>query len=331
MAMDANGDFVVAYQVLNTTTYLYGVSAQRYNLAGSPQGKYSGSQQREQRQRGGRVAQGRDGLRRRLRDRLPGVRLEQPRRLCPASTTRPARPQGSTFRVNTPQQDNQGAPSIAMDSAGDFVIAWLDGGTTQTAGVYAQRYNSSGVAQGSNTAIGTAAGASNPSVAMEPTGQYVIAWQYTQTVGGPNNDDFTGVEAQAFDSSGNATTSVVVLSTSEDYDQGDAAVAIDTEGDFVVAWDSYGQGGTASSQATIIAQRVNSAGTLIGPTQFQPFDPVRRQPDAAEDRLRCRWRHHHRLAEQAQCDERQSERLRPAVRLCQRRADDQYARERDDQ
>ena len=50
--------------------------------------------------------------------------------------------QGSIFRVNTPQNDNQGAPSIAMDSAGNFVIAWLDGGTTQTAGVYAQRYNS---------------------------------------------------------------------------------------------------------------------------------------------------------------------------------------------
>ena len=89
--------------------------------------------------------------------------------------------QGSIFRVNTPQNDNQGAPSIAMDSAGDFVIAWLDGGTTQAAGVYAQRYNSSGVAQGGNTAISTVAGASNPSVAMEPTGQYVIAWQFTQT------------------------------------------------------------------------------------------------------------------------------------------------------
>ena len=36
--MDANGDFVVAYQVLNTSTYLYGISAQRFNLAGTPQG-----------------------------------------------------------------------------------------------------------------------------------------------------------------------------------------------------------------------------------------------------------------------------------------------------
>ena len=151
-----------------------------------------------------------------------------------------------------------------MDSAGDFVIAWLDGGTTQAAGVYAQRYNSSGVAQGSNTAISTVSGASNPSVAMEPTGQYVIAWQFVQT------GSATGVEAQRFDADGNALTSVVPLSTSETYDQGNASVAIDSEGDFVVAWESYGQGGTASSLATILAQRVNSGGTLIGPTQFLP-------------------------------------------------------------
>ena len=124
--------------------------------------------------------------------------------------------QGSIFRVNTPQADNQGAPSIAMDSAGDFVIAWQDGGTTQTAGVYAQRYNwlVRPEVQGSNTAISTVAGASNPSVAMEPTGQYVIAWQFTQTaVRRP------GIEAQRFDASGNALTSVVPLSTPENYFQ----------------------------------------------------------------------------------------------------------------
>ena len=173
--------------------------------------------------------------------------------------------QGSIFRVNTPQTDNQGAPSIAMDSAGDFVIAWQDGGTTQTAGVYAQRYNSSGVAQGGNTAISTVSGASDPSVAMEPTGQYVIAWQFKQTgtairVSRPSGSMPTGMPL----------TGVVPLSSSETYVQGSAAVAIDSEGDFVVAWESYGVGGTASSLATILAQRVNSGGTLIGPTQFLP-------------------------------------------------------------
>jgi Bacterial Ig domain/Dockerin type I domain len=268
VAMDPNGDFVVAYQVLNTTTYLYGISARRFNLAGAPQGSSvvlnngssdsaSGSLPKVAIDSAGDFTiayQGYDS-------NSHGVFAQQ----FNSSGTA----QGSIFRVNTPQADNQGAPSIAMDSAGDFVIAWEDGGPLngnpgQTAGVYAQRYNSSGVAQGGNTAISTAAGSANPSVAMEPTGQYVIAWQFTQTGTSP------GIEAQRFDANGNALTGVVPLSSSETYDQGSPTVAIDSEGDFVVAWESYGQGGAASSLATILAQRVNSGGTLIGPTQFLP-------------------------------------------------------------
>ncbi|HEV3310787.1 MAG TPA: dockerin type I domain-containing protein, partial [Chloroflexota bacterium] len=106
--------------------------------------------------------------------------------------------------------------------------------------------------------------ASNPSVAMEPTGEYAVAWQFTQQGTSP------GIEAQRFDANGNALTSAVVLSTPESYFQQAPAVAIDSEGDFVVAWQSFGVGGTASSLGTILAQRVNSGGTLIGTTQFQP-------------------------------------------------------------
>ena len=263
VAMDANGDFVVAYQVLNTNTYDYGISAQRYNLAGTAQGS---------------TLVINDGSSKSASGTLPKVAMDSvgdfviayqgydsdSHGIFAQRYNASGVAQGSIFRVNTPQQDNQGAPSIAMDSAGDFVVAWLDGGTTQTAGVYAQRYNSSGVAQGANTAISTVSGASNPSVAMEPTGQYVIAWQFTQTASSP------GIEAQRFDTDRNALTSVVPLSTSENYFQVSPAVAIDSEGDFVVAWESFGQGSTASSLATIIAQRVNSGGTLIGPTQFLP-------------------------------------------------------------
>ena len=274
--MDSAGDFVVAWHAYNTS-YVTTVYARRYTLNKPSSGNDSVTPQGSQFQVSpngasaslGKVAmdsagdfviawQGYDSDHH-------GIFAQQ----FNASGT----PQGNTFRVNTPQADSQVAPAIAMDSAGDFVIAWQDGGSAQTAGVYAQRYTynpgSGGpTVNGSNTAISTASGSANPSVAMEPTGQYVIAWQFTQTVNS-QNDDFPGVEAQRFDASGNALTSVVVLSTSEDYDQGDAAVAIDSEGDFVVAWESY-NAGTTNSLATILAQRVNSGGTLIGPTQFTP-------------------------------------------------------------
>ena len=194
-----------------------------------------------------------------------------------------------------------------MDSAGNFVIAWQDGGTTQTAGVYAQRYNSSGVAQGSNTAISTVSGASNPSVAMEPTGQYVIAWQFTQTGTTP------GIEAQRFDASGNALTSVVPLSTPENYFQ-DKPRGRDRQrrrfrrgvGEL---WP--GRDGFVAGHDPRPARQLGGHADRADPVPA--VDPDRRQPDVPEDCLQRRRQCHHRLAEQAQFDERQSERLRPAV------------------
>ena len=269
VAMDPNGDFVVAYQVLNVNSYLYGVSAQRFNLAGTAQGSpitvTTGSTQdvgalpKVAMDSAGDFViayQGYDSYNH-------GVFGQQ----FNASGTA----QGSIFRVNTPQHDNQSAPSIAMDSVGDFEIAWQDGGPLppnpgQTMGVYAQRYTytpgtGGPTSVGSNTAISTAAGAASPSVAMEPNGQFVVAWQFTQMGTNP------GVEVQRFNATGNALTSVVPVSSPESYHQGSPAVAIDSEGDFVVTWESYGVAGTSSSKPTILAQRVNSGGTLIGTTQ----------------------------------------------------------------
>jgi Bacterial Ig domain len=279
VAMDASGDFVVAYQVLDANTYLYGITAQRFNLAGTAQGS---------------AIKINDGSSNSATGALPKVAMDSTgdfaiafqgydanshgvfaQRFNASGTAK-----GSIFRVNTPQNDNQGAPTIAMDTAGDFLIAWLDGGSSQTAGVYAQRYNSSGVAQGLNTPISTVAGASNPSVAMEPTGQFVVAWQFTQSGTSP------GIEVQRFDAVGNSLTSVVPVSSPESYSQFSPAVAIDSEGDFVVSWESYGVAGTSSSLATIIAQRVNSAGTLIGTTQFTPSTQSgdsQRAPSIAND------------------------------------------------
>jgi hypothetical protein len=273
VAMDANGDFVVTWQALNASTYLYGVSAQRYNLAGTPQG--------------GTITLT-TGSSRSTMGESPKVAMDSTGDFVIAYQGYDANvlgifaqrynasgvAQGSIFPVNSVTTGNQSGPAIAMDSAGDFLIAWQDGGQAQDPGIYAQRYNASGAPQGTNTAINTikAGGGSspgNPSVAMEPTGQFAIAWQFTQTAAGTGNGS-QGIEAQRFNAVGTALTGVVQLNTPENYNQGSPAVAIDSEGDFVVAWESYGQGATASTVNTLLAQRVNAAGTLIGPTQFAP-------------------------------------------------------------
>ena len=63
---------------------------------------------------------------------------------------------GGEFRVNTTTAQDQINPSVAVDGAGDFVIAWQsqgqDGGGW---GVYAQRYDATGAALGGEFRVNT--------------------------------------------------------------------------------------------------------------------------------------------------------------------------------
>ena len=94
---------------------------------------------------------------------------------------------------------------------------------------------------------------------MEPTGQYVIAWQYQPSVGANQL-----IEAQAFGASGTATTiSPVAVSSTATGQQEAPAVAVDDNGNYVVAWSVENSNNTTS---TIAAQRINASGTLIGAT-----------------------------------------------------------------
>ena len=65
-------------------------------------------------------------------------------------------PNGLEFRVNTTTASSQILPSVAMDAAGDFVIAWQSYGQDGDGyGIYAQRYNSAGVSQGNEFLVNT--------------------------------------------------------------------------------------------------------------------------------------------------------------------------------
>ena len=101
---------------------------------------------------------------------------------------------------------------------------------------------------------------------MEPSGQYVIAWQYQPTAGADQV-----IEAKAFSASGTATTGTVTVSSVVNDQQESPAVAVDGHGNFVVAWSVSNNNDTTS---TISAQRINASGTLIGASgngaQFQP-------------------------------------------------------------
>jgi phosphoheptose isomerase len=253
VAMDSDGNFVIAWNSELQDGSGYGIYAQRYNSSGTPQGSeflvntYTNSEQRfssvAMDSDGDFVvvwqSSGQDGSN-------YGIYAQR----YNSSGT----PQGSEFLVNTYTTNQQRLPSVAMDSAGDFVVAWQSSVQDGTGyGIYAQRYNSSGTPQGSEFLVNsyTTFSQSLPSVAMDSDGDFVITWQsYEQDL------SYEGVYAQQYNSSGTAQGSEFRVNTNMIADQNFPSVAIDSDGDFVITWQSDLQDGSYNG---IYAQRYASA------------------------------------------------------------------------
>ena len=148
--------------------------------------------------------------------------------------------QGTTLAVNTFTTGDQTNAAVAMDSAGDFVIAWQSDGQAANYGIYAQRYASGGTAQGSNFLVSTATTKQvTPSVSMDSTGDFVVAWAGYGQEGG---QDY-GVYAQRYTSAGTVQAAQIHVNDYTTGNQQLPGVAMDATGDFVAAWESYGEDG----------------------------------------------------------------------------------------
>src|SRR5207253_2788466 len=88
-------------------------------------------------------------------------------------------PLGVEFPVNTFTTGDQRIPWVAMGAAGDFVVAWAsDGQDGSSFGIYAQRYDASGVPLGAEFRANTSTLNSQyaPAVAAGAAGDFVVAW-----------------------------------------------------------------------------------------------------------------------------------------------------------
>ncbi|MHC5858254.1 NHL repeat-containing protein [Nostoc sp.] len=167
--------------------------------------------------------------------------------------------QGSEFRVNSTTSGDQNSPTIAIDADGDFVISWT-GQDGSGSGIYAQRYNSAGVAVGSEFRVNstTSGNQNNSTIAIDAVGDFVISWTGQDASG-------SGIYAQRYNSAGVAVGSEFRVNNTTSGDQNNSTIAIDADGDFVVSWQSYGQDGDYYG---IYAQRYNNAGVAVG-VEFQ--------------------------------------------------------------
>lgn len=174
------------------------------------------------------------------------------------------------FLVNDFTGGLQDNARIARDAAGDFVVVWQREiqGSSNYYSVYAQRYNAAGQAQGSAFLVDTFTGSTDPttpSVAMDASGDFVIAWtSYGQAASGSLDD----IYARQYNAAGTALqASEFLVNTATSGWQRHSAVAMDAAGDFVVAWGSYID---VSGQiyGDIYARQYSAAGSAIQATEF---------------------------------------------------------------
>ena len=135
--------------------------------------------------------------------------------------------------MNTSTPSLVGAPHVASDPSGNFVVAWTAASAANPE-VMARRFDSNGTPLGEEFQVNSfstgyqAAGGA----AMSPAG-FVVSW------GGEGFGNTNGIFARLFDSGGNPVTDDLEVDpdpiTAPEPSSPD--VAMSAKGDFVVVWD----------------------------------------------------------------------------------------------
>ena len=264
VAMDADGDFVVTWSSNGQDGSGYGIYAQQYNAAGVAQGgEFRVNSFTTNSQRFSAVAMDADG------DFVVtwesanqdgdgfGVYAQ---RYNAAGVA-----QGGEFQVNTFTTSQQLRPTVAMDAGGDFVVTWSSSGQDGSDyGIYAQRYNAAGVAQGSEFQVNTFTTGRQrfSTVALDADGDFIVTWASDGQDG-----SLGGVYAQRYNAAGVAEGGEFRVNTFTLNNQRNSTVAMDADGDFVVAWQSYTQDG---GDYGIYAQRYDD----VGPDNADDAGPI---------------------------------------------------------
>jgi hypothetical protein len=173
-------------------------------------------------------------------------------------------PAGPEFAVGTYTTSDpyiviaSGSPAVAVGPTGDFVVVWsrvtLEREQNNTLDVFAQRFNAAGAQLGDEFRVNSGHAKRHPAVAIESTGEFVVAWQsYPSGVGNYR------VFGARFDAA--RLGSQFAVSTYTTNYQESPAVAAEPMGGFVVVWSSLYQDG---SDFGVVGRRFDADGSPAG-------------------------------------------------------------------
>ncbi|HEY0973933.1 MAG TPA: hypothetical protein VGE57_05520 [Solimonas sp.] len=179
-------------------------------------------------------------------------------------------PIGPEFVVNTYTVGRQNFPAVAMDAAGNFVVAWrssLQGSPGGT--IFAQRYAADGSKLGGEFRVGpdnsNRDSQSEPQVAMNAQGDFAIAWS-NREVGalaealGRNGDEDRWIEVRTYTADGNPRIAPKRTTVQADDPFPRAPrIGMDANGNIAVVWAS------AAGGTQLRVQHYDSSANALSP------------------------------------------------------------------
>jgi hypothetical protein len=141
----------------------------------------------------------------------------------------------SQLVVNTVAAGQQQHPDVAIDDSGRFVVVWEDdqdgNGSYQ---IMARGFNANGSERWTERTVNTVSGGqqTKPAVACDANGNFVVAWEDDQ-----DGNGFYQILARGFTAAGAQRIAPFTVNSVSAGQQFNPAIAMDLDGDFVVAWE----------------------------------------------------------------------------------------------
>lgn len=265
VAIDSAGNFVVSWGSYGSPN----VAAQWYDATGAPQGMETGVASVVGSAGGGAVGMDPAGNAVVVWFSLGSPGSDTSSYSAQARRFDSARlPIGAQFQVNTYTTGFQGAVDVAVNTSGDFIIAMENedssGSDTSGDSVQVRRYDASGLPVGTEFQVNsyTTGDQEFAAVATDGTGNFIVAWVSDGSA--ETDSSQTSILARRYDNNGLPLSGEFQVNTYTTYNQRDPDVAVDSAGNFVVVWTSYGGAGSDTSSASVQAQAYDAMGLPNG-------------------------------------------------------------------
>jgi hypothetical protein len=151
-------------------------------------------------------------------------------------------PLAGEFPISLFTTGDQFEPAVAPAGAGSWIVVWSsDGQDGSATGVFGRRIDDSGSVAGGEFAVNstTAGSQDEPAVASGASGRFVVVWESYS-----DRESTYDLVGRSFDAAGSPDGDEFAVNVHEPGGQYQPALAARPSGDFVVAWDSYGQDGS---------------------------------------------------------------------------------------